>query len=78
MNYEAGFQYNREASGSILEAIGFLNHYTNMLAQCSLSVGCAVEDLDKEYNAGEVDVYGLRLSPGGYSGRMFVPRVTYT
>ena len=49
-------------SGSIRlhpEAIGFLNHYTNMLAQCSLSVGCAVEDLDKEYTSGEVDVYGL-------------------
>lgn len=82
INYEAGFRYKRDNSGTAIEAIGFLNNYTNMVAQCSLSVGCAVEDLDKEYNAGEVDVYGVEtlLShrvdiPGG----MFVPlRATYT
>jgi len=82
VNYEGGIRYEREASGSTVEAIGFLNQYTNMVAQCSLSVGCSVEDLDKEYNAGEVDVFGLETLvahrfdiPNG----MFMPlRATYT
>ena len=82
VNYEGGFRYEKEATGTAAEAIGFLNQYSNMVAQCSFSVGCSVEDLDKEYNAGEVLVYGVESLvshrfdiPNG----MFLPvRATYT
>jgi Fe(3+) dicitrate transport protein len=82
VNYEAGFRYQRIESGSAFEAIGFLSQYSNMVAQCSFSVGCSAEDLDREFNGGEVRVQGVEslLShrfdvPGG----LFLPvRVAYT
>ncbi len=61
VNYEAGL---RLAQGDALraEAIGFFNDYSNLTAQCTFSQGCDPDDLDRQLNAGAVDVYGVEAS----------------
>jgi Fe(3+) dicitrate transport protein len=61
INYEAGVRYNAPQTRSRLEAIGFFNNYSNLVGQCSFSSGCAPDDLAKQFNGGEVDIYGLEL-----------------
>ena len=39
-----------------------MNHYTNMLLVCTGAGGCAAEDIDEQFNAGEVIVGGLEAS----------------
>jgi Fe(3+) dicitrate transport protein len=57
INYEAGLRWVK--AGSRFEAIGFYNDYSNLTATCTISSGCAPEDLDTQTNAGKVQIYGL-------------------
>ncbi len=60
INYEAGARY----LGSLFNtsAIGFFNDYDNLLATCRSGAGCDPEDIDKQFNGGDVDIYGLELT----------------
>jgi len=59
VNYEAGLRYlGAPVRG---EMIGFFNDYQNLLATCRQGSGCDPEDVDKQFNAGKVFVYGLEL-----------------
>ncbi|MEO1137084.1 MAG: TonB-dependent receptor [Pseudomonadota bacterium] len=57
--YEAGARF---ANGLFsIEAIGFFNDYSNLIAECTNSTGgseCTIGETD---NAGEADVYGLEF-----------------
>jgi len=61
INYEFGFRYQRSASSTLLEAIGFISDYSNIVGQCTFSSGCAVEDLDKQFNGGEAFIAGVEV-----------------
>lgn len=58
-NYEFGWRYSDEVIQG--ELIGFYNDYSNLKGACTFSSGCN-EELDQEFNGGEVDVYGLEAS----------------
>jgi Fe(3+) dicitrate transport protein len=63
INYELGGRYNN--GNTNVEAIFFFNDVSNLKESCSFSAASSCgESLDKEFNAGEVDVYGLELSAG--------------
>ena len=56
INYELGF---RTFGDYQIEAIAFLNDYSNLKESCSASNGCSTVLIDTEFNGGEVLVYGL-------------------
>jgi Fe(3+) dicitrate transport protein len=57
VNYEAGGRYQ---DGPLrAELIGFFNDYSNMTDTCSLASGCDDANLDRQFSAGAVRVYGL-------------------
>ncbi|MCV2885563.1 TonB-dependent receptor [Aestuariibacter sp. AA17] len=58
-NYELGYRYAN--NGTQAEIVGFYSDYSNLKESCSNSAGC---DTDEEFNAGEVDIYGLEVSAG--------------
>ncbi|MBA6251351.1 TonB-dependent receptor domain-containing protein [Colwellia sp. MB3u-55] len=58
-NYEFGVRYSQQALRA--EVIGFYNDYSNLKGTCTFSSGCD-QTLDEEFNAGEVNVYGLEAS----------------
>ena len=58
-NYEAGLRYSK--SRTRLELIGFLNDYENLTDVCTFSNGCLNSDLDRQFDAGSVRVYGVEL-----------------
>lgn len=62
INYELGGRYN----GNVLNAeiVGFFNDYSNLLGECTLSSGCTGGATGDQFNAGEVDAYGIELSLG--------------
>jgi Fe(3+) dicitrate transport protein len=71
-NYEAGTRLSQGALHG--EVVGFVNDYTNLTGQCTLSGGCVGEQLDQQFNGGSVLVYGLEavlgqtlLLPGSFS-----------
>lgn len=56
-SYEGGmrlFSGKNEA-----ELIGFASHYTNITGECTLSSGCADDELYRQFNGGAALVYGL-------------------
>jgi Fe(3+) dicitrate transport protein len=57
VNYEAGGRYQRGALRA--ELIGFFNDYSNLTNTCSFGSGCVADDLDRQFSAGAVRVYGL-------------------
>jgi Fe(3+) dicitrate transport protein len=57
VSYEAGARYR--ASGSHAELIGFFNDYSNLTRDCSMAAGCSEEQLQQQFEAGRVHVYGL-------------------
>ena len=61
VNYELGWRYSDQDLKADL--VAFFNDYSNLKESCSVSAGC--ED-DQEFNAGEVDVYGLEVSVRDY------------
>jgi Fe(3+) dicitrate transport protein len=58
-NYEFGWRYSTDELQG--EVIGFYNDYSNLKGACTFSSGCT-QELDQEFNGGEVDVYGLEAS----------------
>ncbi|MAG05057.1 MAG: hypothetical protein CMN66_01515 [Sphingomonadaceae bacterium] len=42
--------------------MGFYNDYSNLLGNCTQSVGCSVGDIGDQFNGGAVTVKGLELS----------------
>jgi len=58
-NYEFGLRYSQQDLRA--EVIGFYNDYSNLKGTCTFSSGCD-QTLDEEFNAGEVNVYGLEAS----------------
>ena len=69
-------------SSTIVEAVGFVSDYTNLIGECTLSSGCSVDQLDRQSNAGEVLVAGLELVAGHRfqlgSGLSLPLRLVYT
>ena len=57
INYEFGGRFNGAAGK--FEVIGFFNDYSNLTATCTISSGCAPENLDTQTNAGKVQAYGV-------------------
>jgi Fe(3+) dicitrate transport protein len=57
INYELGYRYVNNSK--MIEVVGFFTDYSNLKESCSVSAGC---DTDIEFNAGEVDIYGLELT----------------
>ena len=58
-NYELGYRYSDTTTQG--ELIGFFNDYRNLKGNCTQSSGyCPV--LDREFNGGEVEIYGLEAS----------------
>jgi Fe(3+) dicitrate transport protein len=57
VNYEAGARYTRGASRA--EIIGFLNDYSNLTDICTLASGCIATNLDRQFDAGAAQTYGL-------------------
>ncbi|MBX3193048.1 MAG: TonB-dependent receptor [Labilithrix sp.] len=57
VNYEAGARYARGAARA--ELIGFFNDYSNLTDVCTLASGCLTTNLDRQFDAGAAQVYGL-------------------
>jgi len=62
INYELGARYNKGVFST--ELVGFFNDYDNLLGECTLSSGCTTASIGDQFNAGEVDAYGLEFSVG--------------
>lgn len=81
-NYEAGVRLSRPKTSTLVEVVGFFNDYKNLLGSCSFSAGCTEEEVDDQFNAGEVWIYGMesvighRFDVGG--GFEFPARLAYT
>ncbi|OUR60929.1 membrane receptor protein [Colwellia sp. 39_35_sub15_T18] len=58
-NYEFGLRYSDSSTKA--ELIGFYNDYSNLKGNCTFSNGC-LDELGQEFNAGEVDIYGVEAS----------------
>ena len=56
-NYEAGARYTRGTARA--ELIGFFNDYQNLTDTCTFSSGCADQDIDMQFDAGEARIYGF-------------------
>ncbi|WP_396588126.1 TonB-dependent receptor family protein [Bermanella sp. R86510] len=59
INYEFGL---RTLGAQQFEAIAYINDYSNLKGSCSFNNGCSTNNLDTEFNGGEVLVYGLESS----------------
>lgn len=62
VNYELGARYN--ASVFNTEIVGFFNDYSNLLGECTFSSGCTGGAIGDQFNAGEVDAYGVEFALG--------------
>ncbi len=62
INYELGARYNNNVFNT--EIVGFFNDYSNLLGECTLSSGCSGGATGQQFNAGEVDAYGVEFSVG--------------
>jgi len=58
-NYEAGSRL--DLSTLAAEVVGFFNDYSNITGQCSFSGGCSGSDLDRQFNGGAAQVFGVEL-----------------
>jgi Fe(3+) dicitrate transport protein len=81
-NYEAGVRFSRPKSRSLVEVVGFFNDYQNLLGECSFSAGCDEAQVDDQFNAGQVWIWGAEsvlsheFDAGG--GFLFPARLAYT
>lgn len=62
INYEAGIRYSDARKYRLIEVVGFYNDYENLLGECTFSSGCNAADLDTQFNAGAVNVWGLEAA----------------
>jgi len=60
VNYELGLRYNDSVTQA--ELIGFFNDFSNLKESCTFSASANCTVIDTEYNAGEVDLYGIEAS----------------
>lgn len=81
INYEAGVRYSDARKRRLIEAVGFFNDYSNLLGECTFSAGCDETQLDDQFNAGAVEVWGVEVA-GHWAfeaGAFTIPlRATYT
>ena len=61
-NYEAGLRMTQGTRHA--ELVGFFNDYQNLTGQCSMSGGCGDDDLGRQFNGGEVWIYGAEVVLG--------------
>lgn len=61
INYEAGLRYTDTERGTNLELIGFFNDYSNLIGECTFAAGCDDTQLDLQFNAGQVHIYGAEV-----------------
>ncbi len=61
LNYEAGVRHFDAETGQLAEVVGFFSDYDNLTGQCTFSAGCSNEQVDEQFNAGEVNVYGVEV-----------------
>ena len=61
LNYESGARAQWGGEGATFkgELIGFFNDYQNLVGACTQSAGCAVADLDRQFNAGRAHIMGV-------------------
>lgn len=81
VNYEVGARYVDAERARHLELIGFVNDYSNLTGTCGFSTGCAADIVDRQFNGGDVLVWGLEAVASWRFdvGRFQLPlRVTYT
>lgn len=82
VNYEMGLRYT--SAGWTGDAIAFFSDYSNLSGTCTFSSGCAEDNLDLGFNAGEVDIWGLETEAmktftGVFNSRLAMPvRFNYT
>ncbi len=62
INYEAGVRFAWPLTRG--ELIGFFNDYENLSGVCTFSSGCDPNDIDRQFDGGEVDVYGAEVALG--------------
>jgi Fe(3+) dicitrate transport protein len=74
INYELGARYLDAERGANFELIGFFNDYKNLIGECTFAAGCQEVDLDRQFNAGSVHVYGLEA----LAAYTFKPRAKLT
>ncbi|MDP2561495.1 TonB-dependent receptor domain-containing protein [Psychrobium sp. 1_MG-2023] len=60
INYEIGTRYNDGETKA--EAIVFFNDFSNLKESCTFSASANCTVIDEEYNAGQVDIYGLEAT----------------
>lgn len=58
-NYEGGLRYAGKAGR--FELIGFFNDYENLTDICTFSNGCVGENLERQFPAGRVRIWGLEV-----------------
>ncbi len=62
VSYEGGVRWRTRAVRA--ELVGFFNDYFNLTGECTFSTGCSDELLNRQFNAGEVSVWGLEAAVG--------------
>ncbi|MEM1413892.1 MAG: TonB-dependent receptor [Myxococcota bacterium] len=62
LNYELGARYVDAEQGRLLELVGWLNDYSNLLSQCAFARGCDAEDLDVQFEGGDIFVWGIEAA----------------
>lgn len=60
VNYELGTRFSRKKTRA--ELVGFFNDYSNLTDICTFSSGCLDQNLDRQFDAGRANVYGLEAS----------------
>jgi Fe(3+) dicitrate transport protein len=81
VNYEAGVRYSIPDAGTLTEVIGFFNDYSNLTGNCGFSSGCSDALIDRQFNAGQVWVYGVEVVAAhtwAASSLRFPTRLAYT
>jgi len=57
-SWNSEFGLRAGTQGNRVEVVGFVNDYVNITGQCTISGGCAGEQLDTQFNGGKAWVYG--------------------
>jgi Fe(3+) dicitrate transport protein len=60
VNYELGTRFNNGVTDA--EMVFFFNDFSNLKESCTFSASANCSVVDTEYNAGEVDIYGIEAS----------------
>jgi Fe(3+) dicitrate transport protein len=80
VNYEAGARLSRRDLRA--EIISFFNDYSNLTSICTVSSGCAEQNIDRQFGAGRARIAGLEAfgeAEVALTGRWALPvRAAYT